>query len=166
MIMPLYSKSHVIAILLDHLNVNEYLTQTFDHAEERAFDEDLLGYFIHPKLPLQFVVQRFVFVFFARLAKLIQVQNGFDDETWNLGLCHDLSGFLCCQKLFTKDFLKFRCLKSIRVEQVRVNLLDIILSGNLGLNFNDKARTELVFDMLWGAKTLEDSSFDHDAHLG
>ena len=36
----------------------------------------------------------------------------------------------------------------------------------MSLDFNDKACSKLIFDVLRSSKALENSTFDHDAHLG
>lgn len=48
--MALDSKTHVATVVLDHLNIDELLTEALNHTEESTFDKDILSDLIERKL--------------------------------------------------------------------------------------------------------------------
>ena len=50
LVVALDSKTHVATVVLDHLNIDELLTEALNHTEESTFDKDILSDLIERKL--------------------------------------------------------------------------------------------------------------------
>ena len=65
LVMSLDSESHVAAIVLNHLNVDELVTEALNDAKEGALHENFLRNLIQSELLLEDFVRRLLLVFIA-----------------------------------------------------------------------------------------------------
>ena len=84
--MSLNSKPHVAAIVLNHLNVDELVTEALNDTKEGALHEDFLCNLIQAELLLEDLVRQSFLVFIA-VQLLVEMEDRFNYNSWDLNCC-------------------------------------------------------------------------------
>lgn len=159
------AQAHVIPIVLDHLHVHEVGAEALNHTKEGTLDEDLLCQLIWCVSPGQHFVCHLLLVLVA-VNFLIKAQDGLDYDSRDLSGCENLRSLLGREQGLLDHLLQGFVVEIVSVEDALLDVLYLLRKRLLGFDFDHVASSKLIFDVLGGTETLEDSSLHHDAHLG
>ena len=163
--MALNPQSHVAAVLLDDLHIDEVLAQALYHTEKGTLHENVRRDLVQRELLLQDFLSC-LFLVFGALDLGIEVENGLDDDAGDLGRREHLARLLCRKEGSVEGLLQCRVLHTVRAQDALSNFIDLLLDRQLSLDLDHETRPELILDVLRRPKAFEDATFHHNAHFG